>query len=186
MRYDAVRLTPGSAAGRLLVLAELSFYGGVDPDTGVIVQADHPRRGERVTGRILALPRSSGSTVGSWTLLRMAKLGTAPAAIVSRSADAVLVTGTIAGGLVHLDGLTIDPAYDGREAFIPERGAWIEVDGDRDGLGDGDGLGDLHDASIVNDGSVVVNDGLVVVKLGGSLVMVKRSLVLRVDFDQLG
>lgn len=198
MRFDAVRLTPGSAAGRLLVLTEpLSFYGGVDPETGVIVQADHPRRGECVTGRILALPRSSGSTVGSWTLLRMAKLNTAPAAIVSRSADAVLVTGTLSGGLVHLDGLTLDPALDGGEAFIPEHDAWIEVEGvgdrhgDDDRHGDGDRHGD-HDGDGPEEGgghggdAPLVRDGPVVVKLGGSLVTVKRSPVPRVDFDQLG
>jgi len=191
MRLDAVRLTPGGAAGRLLVLdAPLSFYGGVDPETGVIVQADHPRRGERITGRILALPRSSGSTVGSWTLLRMARLGTAPAAIVSRSADAVLVTGTLAGGLVHLDGLVIDPALDGVDASIPADGDWLEVaftgtddGGPADGpLASSPGVAPI--ASSVSDEPVVA-EGPVIVKLGGSLVTVKSSPVPRVDFDRL-
>jgi isopentenyl phosphate kinase/predicted aconitase with swiveling domain len=200
MRFDAVRLTPGAAAGRLLVLTDpLSFYGGVDPDTGVIVQAGHPRRGECLTGRVLALPRSSGSTVGSWTLLRMANLGTAPAAVVSQATDAVLVTGTLAGGIVHLDGLAIDPAFCGRGAVIPEVGAWIEIDGEGGRVGDGAGpmeplapperIGSvLNDrpSVILNDRpSVILNDRPAVIKLGGSLVTVKQSPVPRVDFDRL-
>ena len=191
MRLDAVRLTPGGAAGRLLVLdAPLSFYGGVDPETGVIVQAGHPRRGERITGRILALPRSSGSTVGSWTLLRMASLRTAPAAIVSRSADAVLVTGTLAGGIVHLDGLVIDPAQDGLEAVIPEGVDWLELLPGTDDAKRPDADRIMAGGSAAPIGSVAADDpavpgGPVVVKLGGSLVTVKSSPVPRVDFDRL-
>ena len=241
MRLEGTRLTEGAAAGRLLVLtAPLSFYGGVDPETGVIVQADHPRRGERVTGRILALPRSSGSTVGSWTLLRMARLGTAPAAIVSATADAVLVTGTIAGGLVHLDGLTVDAELDGMEAVIPGDGAWLEVgtgagpesDGGLGVLSPGlphpllrnragapppgttprpsDGLAHeiVHTVTAADANTFTGTDtGLapgfpkacgsvtgsesdrlrspLIVKLGGSLITVKRSPVPRVDFERL-
>ncbi len=192
MRFDAVRLTPGAAAGRLLVLTEpLSFYGGVDPETGVIVQTGHPRNGECLTGRVLALPRSTGSTVGSWTLLRMSRLGTAPSAVVSQATDAVLVTGTLAGGIVHLDGLAVDPAQDGAEATIPADGDWIEVacsgdDGGRPPAGrTTHGQAAAPAGSIVQDHPSIVNDGPVIVKLGGSLVTVKRSPVPRVDFDRL-
>lgn len=185
MRFDAVRLTPGAAAGRLLVLTEpLSFYGGVDPETGVIVQTGHPRNGECLTGRVLALPRSTGSTVGSWTLLRMARLGTAPAAVVSQATDAVLVTGTLAGGIVHLDGLAVDPARDGAEATIPADGDWLEVACSGDDGGRPPAGRTPRGPASAPDGSIV-HDGPVVVKLGGSLVTVKRSPVPRVDFDRL-
>ncbi len=207
MRFEGTRLTEGAACGRLLVLtAPLSFYGGVDPETGVLVQADHPQRGACLTGRILALPRSSGSTVGSWTLLRMARLGTAPAAVVSATADAVLVTGTLAGGIPHLDGITVDAAQDGCDAVIPEAGEWLEVEDGDDVMirrplagASGDrpdshrfrtpGMSPAPETEQPVPWSPTNGDRFrspLVVKLGGSLITFKRSPVPRVDFDRLG
>jgi hypothetical protein len=202
MRLEGLRLTEGAACGRLLILtAPLSFYGGVDPESGVLVQADHPQHGACLSGRILALPHTSGSTVGSWTLLRMARLGTAPAAIVSATADAVLVTGTLAGGIVHLDGITVNAALDGCDALIPEEGEWLEVTdcGDvmirRPLAGASGGRPDSHrvrtpgmsPAPETAPASLLVpEDSPLILKLGGSLITFKQSPVPRVDFDQLG
>jgi len=198
MRLEGLRLTEGAACGRLLILtAPLSFYGGVDPETGVLVQAGHPQHGACLRGRILALPHTSGSTVGSWTLLRMARLGTAPAAIVSAAADAVLVTGTLAGGIVHLDGITVNAALDGCDAVIPEEGEWLEVTDGADVMirrplaGASGGRPDSHrvrtpSMSPAPEAEQPVPWSPLVVKLGGSLITFKRSPVPRVDYDQLG
>ena len=73
----------GSVRGVALVSAEaVSFYGGVDPSTGVVVEKGHPLEGRSIAGRVLVIPTGKGSTVGSYVLYRMAKEGTAPAGIV--------------------------------------------------------------------------------------------------------
>ena len=62
----------------------LSFWGGVDPDTGAIIDAHHPQRGAVVSGRIVLMPTSRGSCSGSGVLLALALGGKAPAALVFR------------------------------------------------------------------------------------------------------
>ncbi|MFW6115739.1 MAG: aconitase X swivel domain-containing protein, partial [Chloroflexota bacterium] len=61
----------GHAAGRALVSPEpIGFLGGVDPDTGLVIEAGHPLEGQTVAGRVLVFPTGKGSTVGSYTLYR--------------------------------------------------------------------------------------------------------------------
>ena len=61
--FDAATLVPGAASGPLLKLDEpLSFWGGLDPATGAIIDRLHPQRGARVAGRMLMMPGGRGST----------------------------------------------------------------------------------------------------------------------------
>ena len=81
--------------GRALVLAEpLSLWGGLDPATGTIVDARHPQRGERVTGRVLVMPAVRGSSSSSSVLAEAARAGTAPAGIVLGERDLILAVGS--------------------------------------------------------------------------------------------
>lgn len=87
---------PGVAAGRLLLLTEpLSFWGGIDPKSGAIIDERHPQRGANVAGRILALPRGRGSSSASSILLEACRRGTAPAAILTREVDGILTLGAV-------------------------------------------------------------------------------------------
>jgi predicted aconitase with swiveling domain len=89
---DAV--VPGEAEGAVLKLdAPLSFWGGVDPATGCIVDVHHPQHGACVTGRVLAMPGGRGSSSSSSTLLECVRAGTAPAAILLGRLDAILPIG---------------------------------------------------------------------------------------------
>ena len=71
----------------------LSFWGGVDPVTGRIIDRRHPRRGESVAGRVLVMPYGRGSSSSSSVLLEGVRLGTAPAAVVLRELDGILALG---------------------------------------------------------------------------------------------
>lgn len=73
----------------------LSFWGGVDPQTGVILDTHHPQYGECVAGKFLLMPSSRGSCTGSAVLLGLALAGHAPAALVFREAEDVLTLGAI-------------------------------------------------------------------------------------------
>lgn len=89
---------PGAAAGPALVLDEpLSLWGGLDPATGEIIDPHHPQRGAIVTGRILVLPASRGSSSASSVLAEAIRLGTAPVAFVLGRADEIIALGCLVG-----------------------------------------------------------------------------------------
>ncbi|PSC04355.1 hypothetical protein SLNSH_14080 [Alsobacter soli] len=98
MELTAEILIPSEdpAEGEVLALsAPISFWGGVDPKTGIIIDARHPERGECVAGRVLALPGTIGSSSASAVLLELIHAGKAPAAILMAEPDAILLLGVV-------------------------------------------------------------------------------------------
>lgn len=103
------RISRGQAEGLALVSPEpISFYGGVDPDTGVVVERDHPLEGQTITGRVLVFPTGKGSTVGSYTMYRLKKNGKAPLAIVNKQCDPIVAVGAIISEIPLVDNLPED------------------------------------------------------------------------------
>ena len=89
-------LVEGHARGPALVLEEpLSFWGGLDPATGEIVEANHPQRGSVVTGTILVMPSGRGSSSSATVLAEAIRAGTAPAGIVLGEPDDIVVIGSL-------------------------------------------------------------------------------------------
>ena len=90
-------LVEGAAgAGEALVLsAPISFWGGVDPATGTIIDVRHPEHGQCVCGRVLFLPGTIGSSSASAVLLELVHAGHAPAALDLHEPDAILLLGLI-------------------------------------------------------------------------------------------
>ncbi|MFL4471688.1 aconitase X [Tateyamaria armeniaca] len=92
----ATAMVPGHADAEVLACDEgLSFWGGVDPDTGVIIDAHHPNQGASLAGRIVLMPTSRGSCSGSGVLLQLARDGHAPAALVFREEESILTLGAM-------------------------------------------------------------------------------------------
>lgn len=103
-------LVEGKAIASLLISEEpISFYGGVDPDSGKIVEKGHELHGESVAGRLLVFPYGKGSTVGSYILLRLAKRGKAPAGIVNLQSEPIIIIGCMLGGIPLMDRPSPDP-----------------------------------------------------------------------------
>lgn len=89
-------LVPGVATGEVLVLDEpLSFWGGLDPETGVLIDAHHPQVGSSLAGRVLVMPSGRGSSSSSYVLAEAIRAGTAPVAVVLGAADAIVALGAI-------------------------------------------------------------------------------------------
>ena len=89
-------IVEGCASGKVLVCGEgLSFWGGVDPDTGVIIDTHHPNQGDSVSGKCLLMPTSRGSCSGSGVLLQLALNKRAPAMIIFNEPEQVLTLGSI-------------------------------------------------------------------------------------------
>jgi predicted aconitase with swiveling domain len=93
---DARVLVAGSARGPLLELEQpLSFWGGIDPETGRIIDPHHPQLGTSVTGTVLKMPAGKGSSSSSSVLAEAIRLGTAPAALVLQEPDVIVVLGAL-------------------------------------------------------------------------------------------
>jgi hypothetical protein len=81
--------------GPALVLeAPLSLWGGLDPATGLIVDARHPQGGVSVTGTVLVMPAVRGSSSSSSVFAEAVRAGTAPLAIVLGERDLILAVGS--------------------------------------------------------------------------------------------
>ena len=89
-------LVAGSAEGRALVSDEpLSFWGGLCPETGEIIDRRHELSGAVVTGRVFVFPQGKGSSTASAVLLETIRTGVAPAAIINLKVDPILALGSI-------------------------------------------------------------------------------------------
>lgn len=94
----------GSAIGEALVTTMgISFFGGVDPDTGVVVERGHELEGQCVAGKVLVFPTGKGSTVGSYTLYRLKFNDLAPAAILNAECEPITAVGCIIAEIPCVD-----------------------------------------------------------------------------------
>ncbi|WP_394691846.1 aconitase X [Hoeflea sp.] len=127
---EATLLVSSNTSGEVLTCREgLSFWGGVDPETGVIIDVHHPDHGADLAGRVVLMPTSRGSCSGSGVLLQLARNGQAPAALVFREAEDILTLGAIISARLFdrpIAVLRLPPAlYD-----VLSRATEAEIDGD--------------------------------------------------------
>jgi predicted aconitase with swiveling domain len=124
MEIKARGISRGIGKGKVLLSKEpLSFLGGVDAKTGIVLEKGHPLEGKCVAGRVLVFPRGKGSTVGSYVMLGLKKNGVAPAAIINLEAETIIAVGAIISEI---------PMVDKPERDIFEllgEGVEVEVDG---------------------------------------------------------
>jgi len=116
----------GRAEGQALVSSlPMSFYGGVNPDTGEIVERGSELVGQSVKGRVLVFPYGKGSTVGSYVLYRMAKNGVAPSAIVNAKCETIVAVGAIISGIPCVDMIDVSKIKPGARVRVD--GAILEL-----------------------------------------------------------
>ena len=115
-------ISPGRVKGQAIVSpVPLSFYGGVDPKTGVVTERGHPLEGRCVAGRVLVFPRGKGSTVGSYVIYGLSKNGVAPCAVVNHETEIIVAAGVILAGI---------PCVDHVDVGLLQDDDWLVVDGD--------------------------------------------------------
>ncbi len=120
------KVVGGVAEGEALVSKDpVSFYGGVDPDTGIVTEPGHVCFGKSITGKVFVFPTGKGSTVGSYVIYRMKKQGTAPAAIINVETEAILATGCVISSIPLVDKLDSSPI------LALKTGMRLRVDGDK-------------------------------------------------------
>lgn len=102
-------LLAGEARGELMKLsAPLSFWGGVNPRNGEIVQVRHPQCGRKIAGKVLAMPGTIGSSSSAAVMLELIRNGHAPAALLLHQPDAILLVGNL---VAREMGLVPPPAF---------------------------------------------------------------------------
>ncbi len=127
------KISGGTAEGLALVSHEpISFFGGVNPDSGVVTEKGHELQGTSVKGRVLIFPNGKGSTVGSYTMYRMKKNGVAPAAIINVECEPIVAVGAIISDIPAVDRLEQNPLttfQTGRRLKVDANRALVEASG---------------------------------------------------------
>jgi predicted aconitase with swiveling domain len=109
----------GKASGEALVSHEpLSFLGGVNPETGVVVEPGHELKGRSIVGKILVFPTGKGSTVGSFTIYRLARAGLGPAGIINVESESIVAVGAIISDIPMVDQIDIGVIRSGDHVSI--------------------------------------------------------------------
>jgi predicted aconitase with swiveling domain len=126
-------ISRGIASGKALISQhKISFLGGVDPLTGIIVDQSVDICGECIANRVLIFPGGKGSTVGSYVIYQLKQHGKAPAAMVTRSAGTIVAAGAIIAEIPVVDSLERDPIEgglitDGMAVLVNGDEGYIEV-----------------------------------------------------------
>lgn len=98
------KISKGHAEGEIIVTRDsISFLGGIDPTTGMVIDPNHELYGRKISGKILVMPSGKGSTVGSYVIYQMYKNNTAPLAIIALEAEPIIATGAIMAGIPMVD-----------------------------------------------------------------------------------
>jgi predicted aconitase with swiveling domain len=100
-RFGTFQLA-GEAEGQALVFSQpLSFWGGIDAESGNIIDHSHPGLGQNVAGKLLVLPSGRGSSSSSSVLAEAIRRGTAPAGILMERPDPILAVGAIVAEFLY-------------------------------------------------------------------------------------
>ena len=128
MKLKGRKIYKGTTSGKTLVTKDaISFYGGVDPDTGVVMEVGHELEGQSVSGKILVFPTGKGSTVGSYTMYRMKKNNTAPLAIINEKIDTIIAVGCIISEIPCVDMIDINLLKNEQEVVVDGSEGTIEI-----------------------------------------------------------
>jgi predicted aconitase with swiveling domain len=128
MKLKGRKIYKGVAEGEAIVTKDgISFYGGVDPDTGKVVEVGHELEGQSVVGKVLVFPTGKGSTVGSYTMYRMKKNGTAPVAIVNKQIDTIVAVGCIISEIPCVDKIDVSQIKTGQRIVVDGSEGTVEV-----------------------------------------------------------
>jgi len=128
MKLIGRKIYKGIAKGEAIVTKDgISFYGGVDPDTGKVVEVGHELENQSISGKVLVFPTGKGSTVGSYTLYRMKKNNTAPVAIINRQIDTIIAVGCIISEIPCVDKIDVNQIKTGQKLLVNGSEGTVEV-----------------------------------------------------------
>jgi predicted aconitase with swiveling domain len=105
----------------MVTAQSISFFGGIDPETGIVLERGHELEGQCIADKVLVFPTGKGSTVGSYTLFRLKHNGHAPLAILNVECETITAVGCIIAEIPCVDHLPI-------RDILP--GSMVSIDGE--------------------------------------------------------
>ncbi len=121
--YRGRGISKFSGSGEAVVSHQaISFFGGVDPETGMVREKGHELCGTDITGKVLVFPSGKGSTVGSYVIYQLRKNGHAPAALVNGRCEAIVAVGAIISNIPTVDQIDITKLATGDWVRVEEGG----------------------------------------------------------------
>ncbi len=127
MKLKGRSIFSGTVQGEALVTSQaISFFGGIDPETGVVVERGHELEGQCVAGKVLVFPTGKGSTVGSYTLYRLKHNGYAPLAILNAECETITAVGCIIAEIPCADQIPIQDIETGSLVRLEGASVFIE------------------------------------------------------------
>ena len=128
MNFRGRKIYQGKVQGEALVTSMgISFFGGVDPDTGIVVEKGHQLEGQSIAGKVLVFPTGKGSTVGSYTLYRLKMNGKAPRAIVNAQCETITAVGCIIAEIPCVDQFPIEQLTSGVIVTVDGEAGIVEI-----------------------------------------------------------
>jgi predicted aconitase with swiveling domain len=128
MKFHGRQIVAGYTSGAALVSKKaISFYGGVDPTSGIITEKDHDLEGQSITGKILIFSTGKGSTVGSYTLYRLKANKKAPLAIINAESEPITAVGCILAEIPCVDHIPIHQLNTGMRLIVDAEKGFVEV-----------------------------------------------------------
>ena len=119
---------PGRAKGSAIVSNEpIGFYGGIDSNTGIVIEEEHPLKGRCVKDKILVFPCGKGSTVGSYVIYGLKKNGVAPRGIINEETETIVATGVILAGIPCVDKIDILKIKEGDTVLLDAEKALVTI-----------------------------------------------------------
>lgn len=106
-------ISPGKVRGEAIVSSEpIGFYGGIDINTGIVIEEGHPLEGKSIKDKILVFPCGKGSTVGSYVIYGLNKNKVGPKGIVNEETETIVATGVILADIPCIDKVDIEKIKD--------------------------------------------------------------------------
>ena len=128
MKLIGRKIYKGKVEGEAIVTSSsISFYGGVDPETGTVVEKGHELEGKSIVGKILVFPTGKGSTVGSYVLYQMAMTGKGPKGLILNDCEAIVAVGCIIGDIPCVDQIDTSKITTGMKLILDADNATVEA-----------------------------------------------------------
>lgn len=121
-------ISPGRVEAEAMVSSEpIGFYGGVEINTGFVIDEGHPLEDRCVKDKILVFPFGKGSTVGSYVIYGLVKNGVGPAGIINEETETIVATGAILAGIPCIDKIDISNIKDGDELVLDADSGLVKI-----------------------------------------------------------
>lgn len=121
----------GKVRGEAIVTNQVfGFWGGVDTNTGVVIDERHELFGQSIKGKVFVFPEGRGSTVGAAVILELVRCGAAPIAMVNKQTEVILASGAILADKFYNVTMPMVDHLDEDPTQVIKTGDIVEVDGD--------------------------------------------------------